>query len=603
MKAVLLLSLIVTSTLVFAADADNCAVFAKAVSKGTPAQKLKTFLDAQWKWEMNESPEAATYDGYPGLNDKWTDYSIPAWERHQKETKCQLTALKKIPRKPLSENDKVNFDLAERELNMSIEGFQFPDEYMPVSHMNGIQTDCVDLFASMPTANKKDFENILARLDKMPTVLGQTTALMRKGLELKATPTKMFIPKIGEEIDSLTTAKVEDSPLYKPFTDMGTGITKEEAAELQKQAKQVLAEKVFPAFKKFKEFVLKDYMPFAVETISWSQLPNGKAWYAYLVKYHTTTRATPEELHELGLREVDRITKEMTRIKDEVKFKGDLKEFNKMLLTDKRFYFTNADDLIVAYRDITKRIDPELTRMFKTLPRLTYGVREIPAFRAAASSGAEYQSGSLEAGRGGWFQANTYDLKSRPKWEMETLAFHEGVPGHHLQISIAQELENMPEFRRFGGNTAFGEGWALYAESLGQEMGFYKDPYSLYGHYSDEMLRAVRLVVDTGMHAKGWTRQQALDYYRSKMPSTDVDSQIEIDRYITWPGQALAYKVGQLKFRELRDRATKALGDKFDVRTFHDVVLGQGSVPMEVLEKIVDRWIQTQKKTGKTKKV
>ncbi|MGZ3723153.1 MAG: DUF885 domain-containing protein [Bdellovibrionales bacterium] len=603
MKSFILITALLVSSSAFAAAPKNCDLFAKAVAGGTPAQKLKKFLDTQWKYTMNESPEFATYVGYPGLNDKWQDQSLAAIERRKKETRCQLAALKKIPRAPLKDGEKVNYDLSERELMISIEGDSFGAEFMPVTHMGGIQTDSIDLFSSMPVATKKDFKDIIARLDKLPTVVEQQAALMREGLKRKVTPTKLFLPKIGDEIDALTTAKIEDSPLYKPFTDMGA-ISKEDQAVLQAEAKQVIEQKVYPAFKKFKEFVMTEYIPGAHEYFSWAEMPNGKKWYEFLVKYHTTTRATPEQLHELGLKEVARINDEMLKIKDQVKFKGDLKEFNKFLLTDKRFYYESGEELLTAYRDITKRIDPELTRMFKTLPRLTYGVREIPAFRGASSSGAEYQGGSYEAGRGGWFQANVYDLKSRPKWEMETLAFHEGVPGHHFQISIAQELEGIPEFRKYGGNTAYAEGWALYSESLGQEMGFYKDPYQLYGHYSDEMLRAVRLVVDTGMHSKSWTRQQALDYFRSKMPTTDVDSAIEIDRYITWPGQALAYKVGQLKFRELRDRAHEKLGTAFDVRSFHDVVLGQGSVPMEVLEKVVDRWIDAQKKSvAKTKKI
>jgi uncharacterized protein (DUF885 family) len=597
MKTLLLGASLLFAHPAFAAapEKPNCDKFAAAVAQGSPKQKLKRYLDVSWKYTMNESPEYATYVGYPGLNDKWSDQSLAAVERRKKEAHCQFAALQKIPKSALSENDRVDFDLAERELKIGIEGEKFGAEFIPVTHMNGVQTDSVDTLSSMPVSSKADFRNTLARLEKLPVVIDQVTLLMREGMKRKITATKMFLPKVGEEIDSLTPANAEGSPLYKPFTDMGA-VAKEDRAALQAEAKQILERKVFPAFKKFKEFVNGEYLPQAHESISWADMPNGKTWYAYYVKYHTTTQATPEQLHELGLKEVARISGEMLKIKDRVGFKGDLKEFNKMLLTDKRFYFTKAEDLLTAYRDIAKRIDPELPKMFKTLPRLTYGVREIPAFRAAASSGAEYQPGSYEVGRGGWFQANTYDLRSRPKWGMETLAFHEGVPGHHLQMAISQELKELPEFRKWGGNTAYGEGWALYAESLGEEMGFYKDPYQLYGHYSDEMLRAVRLVVDTGMHAKGWSRQQALDYFRAQMPTSDVDSQIEIDRYITWPGQALAYKVGQLKFRELRDRAHSALGEKFDVRSYHDLVLSQGSLPMEILEKVVNRWIITQKK-------
>ncbi len=576
---------------------NSCGQFMVTAKSGKATARFKRFLDVQWKYNMTESPEWATFVGYPGLNDRLSDNSIPAIKRRKTETHCQLEALHKIPRQALNDKDRVTYDLAVRDATMAIEGEKFGTEYIPISHMNGIQVDTVDLFSAMPVATKEDYKNILVRMDKLPLAIDQTITLLREGLKRNLTPTKMFLPKISAEIDSLLPVKIEDSPLYKPFAEMT--LSKAEQAPLQAQARAALESKVYPAFRKLQTFVNQEYTPLAHDYISWSEMPNGKAWYAFLVKTHTTTSLNPDQLHEIGVREVARITNEMTKIKDAVKFKGDLKAFNKVLLTDKQFYFTDPNDLIVAYRDITKRIDPELTKMFRTLPRLTYGVRAVPEFRASSTSAAEYQGGSLDAGRAGWFQANTFDLKSRPKWEMETLAFHEGVPGHHFQISVAQEIADLPEFRKFGGNTAFVEGWALYAESLGEEMGFYKDPYSKYGHYSDEILRAVRLVVDTGMHAKGWTRQQALDYFRSKMPVSDVDSEIEINRYITWPGQALAYKVGQLKFRELRERAHLALGENFDVRAYHDLVLGQGSLPMEVLEKVVDAWILKQKPASK----
>jgi uncharacterized protein (DUF885 family) len=279
-----------------------------------------------------------------------------------------------------------------------------------------------------------------------------------------------------------------------------------------------------------------------------------------------------------------------------VKFKGDLQAFNKFLLTDKRFYYTNKEDLLRGFRDIAKRIDPELARQFRTLPRLTYGVREIQEFQAKSAAGAQYVGGSPETGRPGYFEANAYDLPSRPKWDMETLTLHEAVPGHHFQISLAQEMTSLPEFRKHGSFTSFVEGWALYAETLGKDLGLLKDPYSYYGHLGDQMLRAVRLVVDTGMHSKGWSKQKAWDFYRSKMPTSDVESENEINRYISWPGQALAYKVGQLKIRELRDMAQKDLGDKFEIRDFHDEVLKNGALPMNVLEKTIKEWTASVKK-------
>ena len=583
------------------ADTKACKTFARTLRKGTAAAKLKNLLAAEWSYIMTEFPEMATNTGYPGQNDRWTDESLEANERRKLETRCLLKDLNKIPRKALGDKDKVTYDLAVRDQKMSIESDPFGGEFMPVNHMSGVQNDSADTITSMPTATRKDFEDIASRLEKLPILLDQNEALMREGLKRQLTASRFFLPKVLDQIDKLLSAKVEDSTYYKPFLDMGKDVAPSEQETLRERARLAINDKINPALRHFREFIAKEYIPQARTTLAYSDLPNGRAFYAYLVKYHTTTNSTPEELHNTGLSEVVRIESEMSKIKDQVQFKGDLKAFNKFLMTDERFYYTTADALLIGYRDITKRIDPELPRLFKTLPRLTYGVCEIPTYRAPSDATADYQNGTLEAGRAGYFEANTYDLKSRPKWEMETLALHEGVPGHHFQISRSQEMQDLPEFRRFGGNTAYVEGWALYAESLGQELGFFKDPYSLYGHYADELLRAVRLVVDTGMHAKGWSRDKALAYYREKLPASDIDSENEINRYAVWPGQALAYKVGQMKIRALREKASAALGDKFDVREFHDVVLDEGSVPMDVLESLVDKWIAAKKKSSPRK--
>jgi uncharacterized protein (DUF885 family) len=596
MKSAIFFFTIAFSAAAGAASINHCGSFKASVHQGTPAQKLKRFLDVQWKYQMTEFPEAATANGYPGQNDRWTDQSLAAIERRRAETRCQLESLKTIQRTALNATDRVSLDIARRDLEISIEGDRFGGDYMPLNHLNGLHIDSVDTLLEMPTANTADFRDIITRLERLPAAFAQVEILMREGLKRHLTPTKMFLPKVTAQLDDLMPAKVEDSPYYTPFKDMSVTISAQDKDTLRQRARAAIQEKIYPALAHFKQFMTGEYIPQARESIAWTDMPQGKDWYAYLVRTHTTTAKAPEELHELGLREVARITAEMQKIKDQVKFKGDLQAFNKFLLTDPRFYFTKPEDLLSAYRDIAKRIDPELTRMFKTVPRMTYGVREVPAFRAASSPGAEYQPGSADAGRAGWFQANSSDLKSQPKWEMETLTFHEAVPGHHLQGAVADELEGLPEFRKHDGNTAYIEGWALYAETLGEEMGFYKDPYSLYGHYSDEMLRAVRLVVDTGMHTKGWTRDKALAYYRAQMPTSDVASAIEIDRYIVWPGQALAYKVGQLKIRELRDRAAQELGAAFDVRAFHDVVLGQGALPMDILENVVNEWVDAGKR-------
>jgi uncharacterized protein (DUF885 family) len=573
----------------------NCKLFLQSVAQGTSSQKLKKFLDATWKYKMTEYPEWATFVGYPGQDDRWTDQSLEAIARRENEVKCQLQAVKKIPRKGLAEEERVTLELSIRELEQSVEGQKFPGEYLVLDHMSGIQIDLADLLIAMPRAKVSDYENILKRLEKLPVVEGQLETLLREGLKRKVTPVRLFLQKVPRQFDAILTEKVEDSPLYAPFKEMKSMIPAEEQTRLKAKAAEVLQAKVYPALKKLRDYLVKEYIPNSRESISWSEMPDGKAWYAFLVKSHTTTNKTPDELHELGLSEVARLKAEMEKVIAQVKYKGDIKSFNSFLLTDSQFYFTDARELMRSYRDIAKQIDPELPRLFGRLPRLTYGVREMPAYKAKEAPTAYYQPGSPAGGRPGYFEANTYDLKARPKWGMEALTLHEAVPGHHLQIALAQETETIPEFRKHGGTTAFVEGWGLYAESLGEDIGLYKDPSSKYGQLAYEMWRAIRLVVDTGMHAKGWSREKALQYYMDLMPKTQLESEVEIDRYITWPGQALAYKVGQLKFLELRAKARKTLGDAFDIRAFHDEVLRHGAVPMDVLEKLFDEWLEKRK--------
>jgi len=352
---------------------------------------------------------------------------------------------------------------------------------------------------------------------------------------------------------------------------------------------------VIPAFAKLHDFVAKTYVPGARETIAMSDLPAGKAWYAFNVRTTTTTSLAAHEIHEIGLAEVKRIRKEMEAVIRETGFKGSFGEFSKFLRSDPQFYYRDAESILRGYRDIAKRVDPELARLFGKLPRLPYGVKPVPSFAEKSQTTAYYQPGSVQAGRPGWFYANTYALETRPKWEMEALTLHEAVPGHHLQISLAQEMADAPEFRKHGGYTAFVEGWGLYSESLGPELGMYNDAYMKFGQLTYEMWRAVRLVVDTGMHSKGWTRQKAIDYFLANASKNEHDVTVEIDRYIVWPGQALAYKIGERKLKELRAYATKELGDKFDVRQFHDQVLDNGALPLDILERRVKEWVASRK--------
>ncbi|MES3036544.1 MAG: DUF885 domain-containing protein [Bdellovibrionota bacterium] len=581
----------------------DCVDFTAWVSKGTPSQKLKSFGTNYWKFLMETYPEWATYSGYPGQNGKLSDLSAEGLAQQKLAIRCQLKAIKQIPAAKLTEDDQVTLDLITRDLERSVEGQKFPSEYLVLNHLNGLHIDLPDLVFAAPNATKKDYKDIISRLGSVPAQAEQIEKLMREGLAKNITPVKMFMEKVPAQFDAILTPKIEDSPLYMPFKEIPRSVItatnaigmSEEKQALQAEAKNVLETKTYPALKKLKQFIVTEYIPKARQNIAFSEMPDGKAWYAYSVKTHTTTDLTPDQLHELGLKEVERIQNEMNQIKDHVSFKGDLKAFNKYLMTDAKFYYKTPEQLMTGYREISKRIDPELPKLFGKLPRNTYGVREMPSYKAASAPTAYYQPGSLTTGRPGYFEANTYDLKARPIWGMEALTAHEAVPGHHLQISLGQEVEGLPDFRKNASYTAFVEGWGLYAESLGEELGLYKDPYSKYGQLSYEMWRAVRLVIDTGMHSKGWSREKALRYFMDMVPKTELEATVETDRYITWPGQALAYKVGEIKFKELKNRARNELGENFNVRSFHDEILRHGSIPMDVLEKQFGKWLKKQK--------
>src|SRR5205814_2274060 len=381
------------------------------------------------------------------------------------------------------------------------------------------------------------------------------------------------------------------SALLDPFSKFPAGISEADRTRLTNHAKQSYTASIRPAFLKLHDYVSSTYLPACRESIAVTGLPNGAASYAFHVRWQTTTTLTPQQIHDIGLSEVKRIRAEMDKVIASAEFKGSFHEFTEFLRNDRRFYFDQPEDLVNAYKVIAKSIDPGLAHQFGKLPRDTYGVIPIPDFKAPSQTTAYYQPGAPSVGRPGFYFVNTYNLHARPKWEMEALSLHESVPGHHLQISLAQELENVPEFRKHIGYSGFVEGWALYCESLGEELGLYKDPYSKFGQLSYEMWRAVRLVVDTGMHNMGWTREQAIQFFKDNTGKTDQDITVEVDRYIVWPGQALAYKIGQLKIRELRTQAEKQLGHKFNIRSFHDAVLGNGALPLSVLEPHMSEWL------------
>ena len=555
------------------------------------SEKFHELLSEQWEKGIIRNPEWASSLGDNRFNDKLNDTSYETILKRQGETRELQETVKKIDRSKLSEDDQLNYDLYLQGIEKQIEGFQFLSYLIPIDQMGGIQIGFAGISNYMPFNNVKDYENYLARMRAFPTKLDQTIDLMKRGVKEGWVPPKIILVSVPDQIKAQFEKMIEESPLFKPFKDFPESIPSEEQTRLIDEMLSVLTEYVYPAYETLYSYFIESYLPSCGESIACKDFPNGDVYYKYQIKSYTTTNLSAEEIHQIGLGEVDRIRAEMKKVINMTEFKGSFDEFLTFLRTDSQFYFTSEDELLNEYRMICKKADAELPKFFGLLPRLPYGVKPIPDYQAPASPTAYYYSGSQEAGRAGFFMANTYKLETRPKYEMEALSIHEAVPGHHLQITLAQELDNIPKFRRYGGYTAFVEGWGLYSEKLAEEMGFYEDPYSKFGQLTYEMWRACRLVVDTGMHTLGWTRQEAIDFMLSNTAKTENDVTVEIDRYIAWPGQALAYKIGELKIRELRSKAEKEMGDNFNIRDFHDVVLGHGAVPLDILEKHVNEYI------------
>jgi len=580
----------------------------EAAGQTEAARKFRAYLDEDWKRWMEEYPEAATGVGYPGQNRRWSDDSAAGIEKRKKHLAASLTTLRSISRDTLPASERLNYDLYLDLLETSTEGVKYGDDpmpfrnvvprslWMPLNQMEGIQQGAAETLANMPHQSVADYEDIVARLEALPKSVDENLALLQDGLRRGYTPPKLMLRDVPKQFVDLVTAEPMASPLLETFTEFPSGFPEADRARLTERAKNIYTGAVAPAFRKLRDYFVTTYLPACRESIAATELPNGTAAYKFHVRWQTTTELTPQQIHDIGLSEVKRIRGEMDKVIASTGFQGSFHDFTEFLRTDARFYYDKPEDLVNGYRIIAKKIDPELAHLFGKLPRLTYGVCPIPDFKAPSQTTAYYQPGAPSVGRPGCYFVNTYNLHARPKWEMEALSLHESVPGHHLQISLGQEMENVPEFRKHVGYSAFVEGWALYSESLGEEVGLYKDPYSKFGQLTYEMWRAVRLVVDTGMHSMGWTREQAIQFFKDNTGKTDQDITVEVDRYIVWPGQALAYKLGQLKIRGLRTEAEKRLGAKFDERKFHDAVLENGAVPLNVLEVHMNEWIAGQEK-------
>jgi uncharacterized protein (DUF885 family) len=587
--------------LVAVVSASAVACVAQAPTDGE--RPLRALLDDDWKYWMTEYPEAATAVGYPGQDARWTDYSpaaVTAREEHLRQTLARLNG---VDRARLSPDDQLNFALYLDLIETAVRGLEFGNDaipirsviphnlLMPMNQLEGLQQDIPRTIALMPSATTADYDNIIGRLEGVPAIVDQTIAWMEKGLSQGLTPTRIAVRGLPGQVEGQIVADPMRSPLLAAFSSWPASIGEPDRTRLTERAVAAYTSAVKPAFTKLRDFLVKTYLPGCRETTGASTLVKGVAMYDYNIRWHTTTPQTPGEIHAIGQAEVKRIRAEMDQVMARAAFKGSFDDFKRFLRTSPQFFFKDAGALVTAYRDVAKRADPALARLFGTLPRTPYGVLPVPDAIAPSQTTAYYEPGAPDAGRAGNMYANTYKLDSRPRWEMEALTLHEAVPGHHLQIALAQELQGLPEFRKHSSYTAFVEGWALYAESLGDEMNFYRDPYSKFGQLTYEMWRAVRLVVDTGLHSMGWTRQQAIDFFLANTAKTEQDITVEVDRYLVWPGQALGYKIGQLKIRELRGKAERHLGPKFDVRRFHDTVLLQGAIPLDVLEGRVAQWM------------
>ena len=554
---------------------------------------FNALLDEAWENTMSDFPTFASSLGDRRFNDQWPDQSLEAIENRHLEDREFLRRLYAIDRSELGEADALNYELFRRDLQSDVDEHQFKGYLIPFSHRGGVQT--LNQTASrLRFTTVQDYEDWLVRMSKVGTVVEQAIAQAEQGRKEGYVPPAILMERIPNQIATQLVEVGTDSPFYEEFAEMPDTISEDDQKRLRASAVTTIDDIVVPAYRELARYFEKTYLPGSRESVGLSNLPNGSSWYEFLARNFTTTSMTPDDIHRLGLNEVKRIRDEMQLIIDDVEFDGDFQAFLTFLRTDPQFYYEDPDELYEAYLATCKRIDPELVKLFGKLPRMPYGVKPIPAATAPDTTTAYYSRPAADGSRAGTYWVNLYMPEVRPKYEIEVLSVHEAMPGHHLQLALQQELGNMPNFRRFSGFTAFVEGWGLYSESLGYDLGLYKDPYSHFGALTYEMWRAVRLVVDTGLHYKGWTRQQAIDFFTDNAAKTEHDIVNEIDRYIGNPGQALAYKIGQLKILSLRESAETQLGDDFDVRAFHDELLGAGALPLDILEQRMDAWIATQ---------
>lgn len=567
-----------------------------AVARSPAATALHALFDAQWADNMQRYPEWATSVGDNRHGDRLGDASAEAEAERYALVRQWRARAKAIDPSSLDVKDRTSLLLFVDQLDSALTyeplvGYR----RMSLGALFGFHTDFAELLRASPTRNTRQVEQILARMAAYPQRVDQELVRLRQGLSLGWVPPRQVLDRVLSALDGQLDAEGEKSPYFEPFTRLGSDVPADQHGALRQRALESIAQHVLPAQRRLRDFVAGEYAAATPATGALGSYPGGAAVYATAVRTQTTTDLTPRQIHDIGLREVARLRTDIDQVMKDMAWTGDFKSFVAYLNTDPQFFYTSGEALLAAYRDIGKRLDAEMPRLFAELPRLPWGVRAMPS--AAGPDAIEhYSEPALDGSRPGWFNANAAGYKTRPKWGMETLTAHEAVPGHHLQVARAIELGQLPQFRRSGGYVAYTEGWGLYAETLGFQLGLYKEPASRFGHFQWQMMRAARLVVDTGIHDQGWPRQRAIDYMIDNTGREAAFIGGEVDRYISWPGQALGYMIGQLKIQELRDRARAKLGERFDIRRFHMAVLDQGAVPLWVLEQLIDDWVAEEAK-------
>jgi uncharacterized protein (DUF885 family) len=595
----LLLSLAIAATITGALALPSAAFAQEAAAAAAPASdkaaKLNALYDEYWEALLKLNPLQATFQGDSRYTDQLPDfYSADFRAKSHDFTENWLKRIEAVGSDGLSGQDLLSYEIFVRDAADSLESEKYPDWMMPVNQMGSIASYAIMLGSgtgAQPFKTVKDYDNWLARGNRLPVLFDSAIGNMRQGMAAGVVQPRALMEKVVPQLDALIKDKPEDTLLWGPITSMPADFSDADRKRLTAQYREMIGERIIPAFRKLRAFIADDYLPATRDSVGLDKLPDGAAWYAFNAHQSTTTDMTPAQIHQLGLDEVARIHGEIRKVMVEAGFKGSLQEFFEFMKTDPQFSFKSEDALLAYYRSLEDRINQRVPQQFSLLPKAPFEIRPVEPFRAKSAAGGSYMSPSEDGTRPGVFYVNTYDLPTRKTWDAEDLFLHEAIPGHHFQLALQQELTGLPKFRRFGGQTAFIEGWGLYAESLGKSLGVYETPYDYFGYLQNELWRAIRLVTDTGLHSKGWTREQVIRYMLDNSAESETQATAEAERYIAWPGQALAYKIGELKIQSLRRKAEQALGPKFDVREFHAEVLKDGAVPLEILEAKIDRWI------------